>query len=163
MKKFLIIPILLISFVSIGQDVLTGSELPTIVQNDTVIIYGEAWVQSSRSEVHQRAEQKSCEKRLKRVHKVLNSKILVMHQIDSLLLRIEDIETQRDSLKMAFDNMTLYEVSEAQIQLNKYAKQITDSNYDLWVYKTRLKKIKKKLFLLYTVIVLEGVLIVLLI
>ena len=162
MKKAFTLLVILSAFKALyAQTVLLSSDLPKMVKNDTIYLPGESWIQTTRSEVKQRAEQKSCEKKLNRIHSILSKKDSIQKSMDSLLVTLEKVESEKDSLNKAIQEMTVDEAAKCQADLNALSDRFTSISYQLYLTKDKLKAVRKKQLLLYLVIGAEAVLIIL--
>ena len=154
------------AFTLIAQDstethpVLSHSDLPAIVENDTVIIKGAAFVQTEEQEIHQRGREHKLKKKLHRTEEILKEKYEKEMVIDTLLLELAEVSAERDSCIKRLETLTGDMAEECKAKIWANAVKIDNMTMELMRLRREVRALKRKLVIHKLIIVGEAVLIV---
>ncbi len=154
---------LFIPFLSFGQvKVVKKTDLPAYVKHDTIVVK-DVWIKDVKEEAKDRKKILVLEKKITRITNILHEKRNINKSIDSLLIEVEEITNQRDSLQRFIDNDIKEETSKILGRLKDLNNRIAWLNNKIKKEKSRNRKTKKRLITVVGVAIIEGVIIILLI
>lgn len=165
-KIKLTLVLLFTAFTLIAQDstethtVLSHSDLPAIVENDTVIIRGSAFVQTEEQEIHQQGREHKLKKKLKKTESILKEKFEKEQVIDTLLQSLSKLNMENDSLITRLETLTGDMAEECKAKIWSNAVKLDNMTMELMRLRREVRALKRKLVIHKLIIVGEAVLIV---
>lgn len=147
MKNSLLILLALTSSVCYSQKEIHLNELPMIIDGDTVYCKQEVWVESVDSEIHQRHKVNVLEKKLNKIRVALKHKEGYEFAIDSMIVQVGDLETERDSL-LAIVELEISDVnSEVKKQLISTLSKLKNVKEQYFIIKKEKRKASRIAFI----------------
>lgn len=164
MKTNLTLLLLLAFLSSFGQvKVLKKKDLPGYSHHDTIYTATDVWVQDYGDELNQRVDALDKQRRIDFLRGVMKKKETQEGQLDSLLTQLQILKIERDSLSFIVKN-ALDDVSGDAIKaLKGYEDKIWKLEHEAYDMVREIKRLRKKVFWLWVVVISEGVVMLVLI
>jgi hypothetical protein len=162
MRYILLIMLGFTTLSSFSQTIIRNESLPIIIEKDTVIIDTPVWIESEGSEIRQRGRESKLRRKLISINSILLKKKFKEMEIDSLLNELTILNAEKDSLSSALKTVGDSLVIECKSRLLSNADEVQRITSELTNEKAKVKKLKRKLTMVYLVLVAETAIIILL-
>lgn len=141
---------------------LDKNNTPLISHGDSLFTMQEMWVQSFESELKQRQSELSTERKNKKLKKLLHTKKTeVLQTIDTLVIEIEQLTAERDSLQQVITK-GLQTVSRSALgQIHKLNRKLNDKRAKLQAMTAIIHRLNKWIYRLVVVTATETTILLL--